>query len=54
MTINKIFVLATTIEELNEKLDNLSAKYLDNPWSGLVIFGVLLIIGCWAISNTSK
>ena len=52
--INKLFLIATTIEELNEKLNNLSDKYLNTPWMGFVLFIGLLIIGYWAISGMNK
>ena len=52
--LNKIFLVASTIEELNEKLNDLSNKYLTDPWMGLVIFGGLLIIGYWMVSSLNK
>ena len=51
---SKLLFIASTIEEVNEKLNNLSEKYLNDPWVGLVLFGGLLIIGYWMISSLNK
>lgn len=52
--ISRLLFTASTIEEANEKLNNLADKYLDNPIIGLGIFAGLLIIVLMATSNIKK
>ena len=42
------------LNELNEKLDQFSAKYLDNVWVGTAIIGVLLAVAYFAIGFFNK
>lgn len=42
------------IEQWNAKLDALAGKYTDSPWMGALIFLLLFVFACWAISSLTK
>ena len=46
--------ISQLIEELNDKLDSIAGKYMDNAASGGIIVLVLFIFGCWIISYLTK
>ncbi len=42
------------IEQWNEKLNALAGEYTDSPWAGALIFLLLFVFACWAISSLTK
>ena len=49
-----ILNMTKLIEDWNNKLNGLADKYLNNVGIGTVIFGLLLVGGCWAVSYLTK
>lgn len=52
--INKIVLLANFIDDLNDKLNGIASKYMDNAAFGGIIVIVLFAFGCWAVSYFTK
>ena len=46
-----IMSLSKEINQLNEKLNSLADKYLDNPWAGVVLLFILFGF-CWCGINS--
>lgn len=42
------------LEIWSDKLNNFIENYLNNPWMGSLLFLVLFVIGCCAVSAFSK
>lgn len=49
-----LFNLSSEISQLNDKLNNFAATYLDSPWAGTLMLGILFAFGCWGISALTK
>ena len=54
MNLYMIVSLANTIEDLNEKLNNFTKKYVDNVISATLILIFLVILAYWGINYLSK
>ena len=51
---NILFSKTSFIDDWNSKLNALADKYFDNPFSGMLVFIILLAAGCIAIRSFSK
>ena len=49
-----ILSITTTLNELNEKLNNLINEYGDSAWAGAAVVGLVFIISAWGISTLNK
>ena len=51
--LSRLLFVTSIINELEQKLNDL-AKNITDPGIGLIIFVILLIIGCTAVAGYSK
>ena len=52
--INLSVNLSSYIDELDKKLNALAERFFDNPFTGMLVFIVLLVISCIAVRAYSK
>ena len=46
--------LSKLIDQWNEKLNNFAATYMDSPWMGSIVLGVLFIFAYWGIKSLAS
>jgi len=49
-----ILSITSTLNEWNEKLNNLISKYGDSAWIGALVVGLVFIITAWGINTLNK
>lgn len=54
MHMNKLILIVGIIDDLNDKLNALASKYMDNAAFGGIIVLLLFVFGCWGISYFTK
>lgn len=42
------------IDYWNAKLDSFAGKYMDSPWVGTLVLGVLFVFAYWGIKSLSS
>lgn len=49
-----ILGIMDTINDWNEKLNNFSAKHMDNVWVGAACMAVILLVAFWGVNTLNK
>lgn len=49
-----ILSITSTLNEWNEKFNNLISKYGDSAWIGALVVGLVFLISAWGINTLNK
>lgn len=49
-----ILGITETLNDWNEKLNNLVGGHMDNVWVGALIVGIVFVVSAWGINTLNK